>query len=149
MKVVLLESIAKIGLMGEQVNVKAGFGRNYLIPKGKALPATAANLEYFAQQRAELEKKEAAALSSAEERAKSLKDVSITITAKTGGEGKLYGAITARDIAKAVSAKGAEVSKHEVVLPQGLIRNVGLHKVQLCLHAGVIFDVDVEVVAAE
>jgi large subunit ribosomal protein L9 len=147
MRVILLESIAKIGAMGEQVNVKAGFGRNFLIPKGKALPATVSNLKQFEAQRAELEKKEAVALAEAQKRSETLKDLTISLSAKTGGEEKLYGAITAKDIAEAVSAKGNAVTKHEVLLPHGLIRTVGEHTVQLCLHADVILDLKVEVAA--
>lgn len=103
MQVILLQRIVNLGALGETVNVKAGYGRNYLVPQGKALPATAANIEKFESRRAELEKAEAAELAAAQSRADALKDVNVIIRAKSGDEGKLFGSIGTRDIADALT----------------------------------------------
>src|SRR4029078_8812024 len=115
-----------LGGLGDNVKVKAGFGRNYLIPYGKAVPATSNNLVKFEARRAELEEAARVVFATAQARADKLKDAVIEIRAKAGDEGKLFGSIGAKDIADAVSAaKGVEVSKSEVLLPDGVIRNVG------------------------
>ena len=137
MEVILLEKIENLGAMGERVNVKAGYGRNYLIPKGKAAPATADNIAAFEARRAELEKIAAADLTAAEARGEQLADMSVTIAAKSGEEGKLFGSIGTADIAHAISEAGVAVDRHEVRLPEGALRQTGEHDVQLHLHTDV------------
>jgi len=125
MEVILLEKIENLGVMGDKVNVKPGYGRNYLIPKGKAAPATEANIAAFEARRAELEKAAAESLAAAEARRDRLAELNITITAKAGDEGKLFGSIGTADIADAISAAGVDVERHEVRLPEGAFRQVG------------------------
>jgi|TARA_B100000745_G_scaffold179208_1_gene117389 large subunit ribosomal protein L9 len=147
MNVILLEKVTNLGGLGDQVDVKAGYGRNFLIPQGKAVPATKSNVEMFEQRRAELEKKAADALASAEKRAEALKAAEVTISAKAGDEGKLFGSIGTRDIADAFNAAGVELGKHEVKLPEGPLRLVGEHELNLQIHSDISFDVKVTVVA--
>ncbi|MGD8618209.1 MAG: 50S ribosomal protein L9 [Gammaproteobacteria bacterium] len=137
MEVILLEKIENLGVMGDKVNVKPGYGRNYLIPKGKAAPATEANIAAFEARRAELEKAAAETLAAAEARRDHLAGMNITITAKAGDEGKLFGSIGTADIADAVNAAGVAVERHEVRLPEGSFRQVGEYDVQLHLHTDV------------
>jgi large subunit ribosomal protein L9 len=137
MEIILLEKIENLGSMGDKVNVRPGYGRNFLVPQGKAVPATAANLEAFEVRRAELEKQAAEALAAAEARAEQLADKSFTITAKAGDEGKLFGSIGTSDIAHVVSESGVEVERNEVRLPTGAFRQVGEYEVQLHLHTDV------------
>jgi len=137
MEVILLEKIENLGVMGDKVNVKPGYGRNYLIPKGKAAPATEANIAAFEARRAELEKAAAETLAAAEARRDRLADMKITITAKAGDEGKLFGSIGTADIAEAINAAGAQVERHEVRLPEGAFRQVGEYDVELHLHTDV------------
>ncbi len=137
MEVILLEKIQKLGELGQQVQVKPGFGRNYLIPKGKAVPATADNVAKFEARREELERAQADALGKAKIRAEKLREISVTITKKAGAEGKLFGSVGTVDIAEAVTATGEELGKQEVVLPDGAFRMVGEYEVKLNLHADV------------
>jgi large subunit ribosomal protein L9 len=137
MEVILLEKIENLGVMGDKVNVKPGYGRNYLIPKGKAAPATEANIAAFEARRAELEKAAAETLAAAEARRDQLAGMNITITAKAGDEGKLFGSIGTADIADAINAAGVAVERHEVRLPEGSFRQVGEYDVQLHLHTDV------------
>ena len=138
MQVILLEKIGRLGDIGDQVNVKAGYGRNYLIPHGQAVPATKANLAEFEQRRAELEKASADKLTAAQGRGRAIEAVGvITLTANASDEGKLFGSIGTREIADAVTAAGEEVNKSEVVLPEGAIRDVGEFDVSLQLHSDV------------
>lgn len=140
MKVILLEKIRKLGNLGEAVSVKSGFARNYLIPRQKALPATAANQEVFEASRAELEAKASTHLSEAEKRAELIKALEgITIEARVSAEGKLYGSVGPLEIVKALEAKGIEVTKQEINLPAGPIKESGDFKVECHLAA----DVDV------
>ena len=139
MQVILLEKIQRLGQLGQQVQVKPGYGRNYLIPTGKAVPATADNVSKFEARREELERAQADALGKATIRAKDLTDIVITIAKKAGAEGKLFGSVGTVDIASAVSATGVEIDKHEVILAEGPLRMIGEHEVSLHLHA----DVDV------
>ncbi|PIE24888.1 MAG: 50S ribosomal protein L9 [Neptuniibacter caesariensis] len=134
MEVILLEKIGKLGNLGDKVSVKSGFGRNYLVPQGKAVPATEANVAKFEERRAELEAAAAAKLASATARAESLNDKEVTITAKCGDEGKLFGSIGTRDIADAITAAGADVDKSEVRLPEGALRSIGEFDVAVQLH---------------
>jgi len=148
MELILLEKVANLGNLGDKVNVKAGYGRNFLLPFGKATAATAANLAAFEERRAELEKLAADKKASAETRAAQLAELEVTITATAGDEGKLFGSIGTHDIADALTASGVEVQKSEVRLPNGTIRNVGEFDVAVHLHAEVEATVRVVVVAA-
>jgi large subunit ribosomal protein L9 len=149
MEVILLQKIHKLGELGDKVNVKAGYGRNYLVPGGRAVPATAANLAKFEAERAELERAQAGALGVAQGRAEKLADVEVTITSKAGAEGKLFGSVGTLDIAEAVSATGNPLEKKEVRLPEGALRAVGEHEVDLHLHADVNVTIKVRIVAEE
>ncbi len=149
MNVILLEKVQNLGAMGDQVKVRGGFGRNFLIPQGKAVPATASNVASFNEKRAELEAKAAEKLSAAQARAEALTALNIEIAGKAGDEGKLFGSIGTRDIAEAVSAAGVELAKIEVSLPEGPIRNVGDFEIALQLHADVSATVKVTVVGQE
>lgn len=137
MEIILLEKIANLGAMGEKVNVKPGYGRNYLIPQGKAAPATADNIAEYEARRAELEKAAAESLAAAEARRDALLDKVITITSKAGDEGKLFGSVGTADIAHVITEQLVAVERHEVRLPEGAFRVVGEHDVQLQLHTDV------------
>ena len=137
MEVILLEKVGKLGSLGDKVAVKAGYGRNFLIPLGKAVPANDANVAEFESRRAELEKAAAEKLNAAEARAEQLNEKEVTIVSKAGDEGKLFGSIGVRDIADAVSAAGVEVAKSEVRLPEGTIRTVGEFDITVQLHSEV------------
>ena len=148
MEVILLEKIANLGNLGDKVSVKAGYGRNYLLPQGKATAATPENIAAFEARRAELEKAAAEKKAAAEARAAQLAELEVTITATAGDEGKLFGSIGTHDIADALTASGVEVAKAEVRLPNGTIRQVGEYDVALHLHTDVEATVKVIVVAA-
>lgn len=148
MQVILLDKVAQLGTVGDQVTVKAGFARNYLIPQGKAVMATAANIAHFEARRAELEAKAAEALSAAQARAAAIANLAaIVITSKAGDDGRLFGSVGARDIAEAVSVAGVAVTKSEVRLPEGALRTIGEHEVKLHLHAEVNAVVTINVVS--
>lgn len=147
MEVILLENIGNLGSLGDKVDVKAGFGRNYLIPQGKAVPATAEAIAEFEARRAELEAAAAQQLTDAEARAEAINALTlITISANAGEEGKLFGSIGTRDIADAVTAAGAEVDKSEVRLPEGALREIGEYEVAIQVHGDVTAMVNVAVV---
>ena len=137
MEIILLEKIANLGAMGEKVNVKPGYGRNYLIPQGKAAPATADNIAEYEARRAELEQAAAEALAAAEARRDALLDKVISITSKAGDEGKLFGSVGTADIAHVITEQLVAVERHEVRLPEGAFRVVGEHDVLLQLHTDV------------
>lgn len=149
MEVILIEKIDRLGGLGDLVNVKSGFARNYLLPMGKAKVATAENIAEVEARRAELEKAAADALAAAEARRDQLSKLEITITSKSGSEGKLFGSVGNSDIADAVTAAGVEVSKREVRLPEGPIRQAGEYEITLHLHADVDAVVKVTVVGDE
>ncbi|OUS09462.1 50S ribosomal protein L9 [Gammaproteobacteria bacterium 53_120_T64] len=150
MDVILLEKVGKLGAIGDKVAVKAGFGRNFLIPQGKAVFATEANLADFEQRRAELEAAATDKLGKAEARATALKALaSVTITAVAGDEGKLFGSIGTRDIAEAVSTAGVELVKSEVKLPEGALREIGEFEVVIQLHSDLSSSIQVVVAAVE
>lgn len=149
MDVILLQKVANLGNIGDRVDVKSGYGRNFLLPKGKATLATPANVARFEARRAELEKAANDGLASAESRAATLKEFILKIAAKAGNEGKLFGSIGTTDIAEACSAQGHKISRSEVRLPTGPIRMVGDHQVTLHLHADVDVQLQVSVVAEE
>jgi large subunit ribosomal protein L9 len=143
MELILLEKVLNLGDLGDKVTVKPGYGRNYLVPQGKAVRATAANLAEFEKRRAELEKVAMAKLSTAEERVSALQDFEITLTANASDEGKLYGSIGPREIADAVSAAGPQLEKAEVIMGEGPIRYTGEHQVLVQLHADVEAEIKV------
>jgi large subunit ribosomal protein L9 len=148
MQVILLDKIANLGSLGDQVAVKSGFARNFLFPKGKAVPATKANIETFEARRAELEAKIAEELAAAQARAEKLEALAeVTLVSKAGDEGKLFGSIGTRDIADAISAVGVEVAKSEVRLPLGTIRETGEFDVAIQVHADVTATIKVIVIA--
>lgn len=149
MQVILLEKIDKLGSLGDLVDVKSGFARNFLLPQKKAEPATKDNIAAFEHRREELEKAQANALSSAQTRAGKLEGAVVTITSRAGTEGKLFGSIGTDDIRKALTDGVAEVEKKEIRMPDGPLRNVGEHEISLHLHADVDATVTVQVVAEE
>ncbi|MBP8926810.1 MAG: 50S ribosomal protein L9 [Pseudomonadales bacterium] len=147
MDVILLEKVGGLGNLGDKVKVKSGFGRNFLVPYGKAVSATADNVARFEAQRAELEKKAAEHAALAQARAEKLAGLKITITANAGDEGKLFGSVGTRDIADAITAAGNEVSKSEVRMPNGVIRTIGDFEINLHLHSDITQTITVSVVA--
>lgn len=147
MEVILLEKMSGLGSLGQRVKVKPGYGRNYLIPQGKAAPATAENIARFEARRAELEKAAAGVLDAARKRAESFAGLRITIARKTGDEGKLFGSVGTTDIAEAATAAGNPLDRHEVRLPEGAFRSTGEYEVELHLHADIDATITVEVVA--
>ena len=147
MEVILLENIGNLGNLGDKVDVKAGFGRNYLIPQGKAVPATEGNVARFEARRAELEAAAAEALAAAETRAEAINALGlVSIAANAGEEGKLFGSVGTRDIADAVSAAGCEIDKSEVRLPEGALRELGEYEIAIQVHGDVTAMVAVAVV---
>jgi large subunit ribosomal protein L9 len=148
MEVILLEKVGKLGTIGDKVNVKAGYGRNYLIPTSKAVFATAANLAAFEARRAELEAAAAEQRTAAEARGTQLAGLeTVTIAANAGDEGKLFGSIGTQDIADALTAAGAEVVKSEVKLPEGALREIGEYDIDIQLHSDVTQVIKLAVVA--
>jgi large subunit ribosomal protein L9 len=149
MDVILLQKVANLGNIGDRVKVKSGYGRNFLLPKGRATLATADNVARFEARREELEKLAREHLSSAEERGTALKDYKLTITAKAGTEGKLFGSIGTSDIAEALTKQGFKIERAEVRMPNGPLRMVGDHSVGLHLHADIDIPLAVLIVAEE
>lgn len=149
MEVILLEKVSNLGNLGEKVSVRPGYGRNFLIPQGKAVPATAERIAEFEQRRVELEKAAAEKLAAAQARAESIAQLNITITQKAGDEGKLFGSVGQGDIAEAVAAAGVELDKHDVRLPEGPIRQTGDYEIGIQLHADVLVDLKVAIVAED
>ncbi|WP_367027237.1 50S ribosomal protein L9 [Methylococcus sp. ANG] len=147
MDVILLEKVPNLGNLGDKVSVRPGYGRNFLIPKGKAVAATAAKLAEFEQRRAELEKKASDELAAAQSRAEAISQLSVSIAQKAGEEGKLYGSVGTKDIAEAVTAAGVAVERHEVRLPHGPIRLAGDYEITLHLHSDVNATLNLKVVA--
>lgn len=147
MEVILLENIGNLGGLGDKVDVKAGYGRNFLIPQGKAVPATRDNIAEFETRRAELEAAAAATLAAAEKRAEALNALQpIAIGANAGEEGKLFGSVGTRDIAEALTAAGCEVDKSEVRLPAGPLRELGEFEVDIQVHGDVTAHVVIAVI---
>ncbi len=147
MEIILLEKVANLGILGDRVKVKSGYARNFLIPKGKATLATSANVARFEERRAELERIAAAALATSKARAEQLAELIVTLSVKTGSEGRLFGSVGAVDIANAVSAAGIELQKHEVRLATGPIRQIGEYDVDLHLHNEIKTQIRVNVIA--
>ncbi len=146
MNVILLEKVNNLGDLGEQVNVKVGYGRNFLIPQGKAVSATADNVAKFEARRAELEKTAAEKLTAAEVRKDALGKLTITIAQKAGEEGKLFGSVGTTDIASAITEAGVEVSKSEIRLPEGALRHIGEFEIDVEFHTDVIATIALEIV---
>ncbi|MFI4865595.1 MAG: 50S ribosomal protein L9 [Steroidobacterales bacterium] len=149
MELILLQKVANLGNIGDRVTVKSGYGRNFLLPKGKATLATAANVARFDARRAELESAANEQLHRAQQRAAAIKDFKLSIIAKAGSEGKLFGSVGTADIAEAASAAGHSLARSEVRLPGGPLRAVGEHAVTLHLHADVEVELPVIIVAEE
>jgi len=149
MDVILLEKNRNLGDLGDKVSVKSGYGRNFLIPQGKAVPATKANLEEFEKRRAELEKKAAEELALAQSRVDKLQELKVTISSKAGDEGKLFGSIGTHDLSKTMTEAGVDVQKSEIRLPEGAIRNVGEYEISVQVHSDLSAVVQVSVIAEE
>jgi len=149
MDVILLQKVANLGNIGDRVKVKSGFGRNFLLPQGKATLATPDNVARFEARRAELEKAAHEHFSSAEQRATQLREFKLVIPAKAGTEGKLFGSIGTADIAEAATKAGIKIERSEVRMPNGALRTIGDHSVVLHLHADVDVPLAVTIVAEE
>jgi large subunit ribosomal protein L9 len=147
MQVILLEKVANLGVLGDIVKVKDGFGRNFLIPQGKAKRATEANKAEFAARRAELEKQQADILVAAKARGEKLAGVNVQITQKAGVDGRLFGSVTNIDVAEGLKALGHEVVKSEVRMPTGPLKTIGEFPISVALHHDVVVDITVTVVA--
>jgi large subunit ribosomal protein L9 len=145
-EVILLKKVGGLGDLGDKVAVRPGYGRNYLIPQGAAVPATEPNLKAFEERRAELEAEAAEALARAETRREHFEGLTVTIPRKAGDEGRLFGSVGTADIASAVTEAGIELAKSEVRLPQGAFRNIGEYEVELHLHSDVDVVILVEIV---
>lgn len=146
MQVILLEKVANLGNLGDIVKVKDGFGRNFLIPQGKAKRATDSNKAEFEAKRAELEKQQVALLDAAKERSKALNGFTLAVTQKAGVDGKLFGSVTNSDIAEGLAAKNIKVVKAEIRMPDGPLKTVGQHQVTIALHHDVTVDITIEVI---
>jgi large subunit ribosomal protein L9 len=147
MQVILLEKVANLGTLGDIVKVKDGFGRNFLIPQGKAKRATEANKAEFAARRAELEKQQADILVVAKSRGEKLAGFALSITQKAGVDGRLFGSVTNHDIAEGLVAAGHQVAKFEVRMPTGPLKTIGDFPISVALHHDVVVDITVTVVA--
>ena len=145
MQIILLEKVGNLGNLGDVFKVKDGFGRNFLIPQGKAKRATEANKAEFAARRVELEKQQAAILAAAQARGEKLTGYVVAVSQKAGVDGRLFGSVTNGDIADALVAQGFEVVKAEVRMPNGPLKTIGDHVVTLALHHDVTVDVTVTV----
>ncbi|MFA5960697.1 MAG: 50S ribosomal protein L9 [Tatlockia sp.] len=149
MQVILLEKVRNLGNLGDKVNVKAGYGRNYLIPQSKAVFATESNIAHFELRRADLEKKAQQGLAQAEQRAAKLNDVTVVIAAMASDEGKLYGSVGPNEVKDALLAKSIEVSKREIVMPEGPLHSVGDYTVEIHVHSDVIANLQLQIVSAK
>ena len=147
MQIILLEKIANLGSLGDQVTVRPGYARNFLFPQGKAVPATKANVEQFEARRAELEAHAADKLSAAQARAEQINEIELSAAVKAGDEGKLFGSLGNRDVADLASAAGVELAKSEVLLPEGPVRQVGEYDITIRLHPEVEAVLKLHVVA--
>lgn len=147
MEVILLEKIANLGNLGDRVTIKAGYGRNFLIPQGKAAKATAAKIKEFEERRAELEKQAAEKLAAANARGEAIGKLNITIAHKTGDEGRLFGSVGTQTIAEAITAAGVKVEKSEVRMPNGVIRQIGEYGIDIHLHTDVVVTLPIKIVS--
>jgi large subunit ribosomal protein L9 len=149
MEVILLDKVENLGGIGDKVKVKPGYARNYLLPQGKAARATAENVAEFEARRAELEAKAAAVIADAKARAEKIEGLALTIRAKAGSEGKLFGSVGPVDIAEAAEAAGVTIERSEIRLAEGPLRAVGEHEVEVHLHSEVSVPIKVTVEAEE
>ena len=149
MQVILLEKVANLGSLGEVVKVRDGFARNFLIPQGKAKRATAANMAEFEKRRVELEKAQADALATAQEKAAKLDGLMLQVTQKAGVDGKLFGSVTNIDIVEALNKQGFDIHRSEVRMPQGPIKMIGDHPVRVALHSDVVVGITVSVLGEQ
>ncbi len=147
MEIILLEKVSNLGNLGDKVVVRAGYGRNYLVPQGKAVPATAKKIAEFEARRAELEKLAVEKLAAAQTRAAALNKLEIVISHKAGDEGKLFGSVGTHAIADAITAAGVKVEKQEIRLPNGVIRHLGSFDVDINLHTDVVETLTIKIVA--
>lgn len=149
MEVILLEKVRNLGNLGDKVQVKSGYGRNYLIPQNKAVFATAKNIVQFEQRRSELEAKALQSLSTAEQRAAKFNDVTLVISALASDEGKLYGSVGVNEIKDALVERNIDISKREIVMPEGPLHSVGNFVVEVHVHSDVIANLQLEIVASK
>ncbi len=147
MEVILLEKIANLGNLGDKVNIKSGYGRNYLVPQGKAVPATAAKIAEFEARRAELEKAALEKLNVAQARGNKISKLEIVIAHKAGDEGRLFGSVGTHNIAEAITAAGIPVEKQEIRLPHGAIRHIGEYNIDVTVHTDVVVTLPIKIVA--
>ena len=147
MEVILLEKIANLGNLGDKVTIKSGYGRNYLVPQGKAVAATAKKIAEFEARRAELEKAAAEKLSAAQKLGNELSKLQIVITHKAGDEGRLFGSVGTHNIAEAITAAGIAVEKQQIRLPHGAIRHIGEYPIDINLHSDVIVTLTIKIAA--
>ena len=147
MEVILPEKVANLGNLGEKVTIKSGYGRNYLVPQGKAVAATADKIKEFEARRAELEKIAEEKLAAANARANALSKLTIVITHKAGDEGKLFGSVGTQNIADAITEAGAKIEKHEVRMPSGVIRHIGTYDIDINIHSDVTKTMSIEIAA--
>jgi large subunit ribosomal protein L9 len=149
MEVILLEKVRNLGNLGDKVDVKPGYGRNFLIPQNKAVFATEQNIKHFEVRRADLEKKAQQSLAQAEQRAAKLGDITVVIAAMASDEGKLYGSVGPNEIKDALKDKSVEVAKREIVMPEGPIHSVGEYVVEIHVHSDVIANLQVQIVSSK
>ncbi|HAT8179187.1 TPA: 50S ribosomal protein L9 [Legionella pneumophila] len=149
MEVILLEKVRNLGNLGDKVHVKSGYGRNYLIPQNKAVFATEQNIELFEKRRSELEKKAQQALANAEQRAAKLNDTTVVISAMASDEGKLYGSVGVNEIKDALLEKQIEISKREIIMPEGPLHSIGNYVVEVHVHSDVVANLQVEIIPAK
>lgn len=147
MEIIVLEKIANLGDLGDRIHVKPGYARNYLVPQGKAVVATAEKIKEFEAQRAELEKLAEEKLLAAQSRGDDLRELEIIIYHRVGEEGKLFGSVGTKNIAEAIVKAGVQVDKHELRMPTGVIRQAGTYNIDIQLHADVVVTVTINVVA--
>ena len=147
MEVILLEKIANLGNLGDKVTIKSGYGRNYLVPQGKAVPATVTKIAEFEARRAELEKAAHEKLVSAQKIGYELSKIQVEIAHKAGDEGRLFGSIGTHNIAEAITTAGIAIEKHQIRLPHGTIRHIGEYAIDINLHSDVIVTLTIKIVA--
>ena len=147
MEVILLEKIANLGNLGDKVTIKSGYGRNYLVPQGKAVAATAKKIAEFEVRRAELEKAAAEKLNAAQKLGNELGKLQIVITHKAGDEGRLFGSVGTHNIAEAITVAGIAIGKHQIRLPHGAIRHIGEYPIDINLHSDVVVTLSIKIAA--
>ncbi len=147
MEVILLEKIANLGNLGDKVSIKSGYGRNYLVPQGKAVPATATKVAEFEARRAELEKAAVEKLQVAQARGNEISKLQIVIAHKAGDEGRLFGSVGTHNIAEAITVAGVPVEKQEIRLPHGAIRHIGEYDIDITVHTDVVVTLPIKIVA--